>query len=236
MPTLQFDLASFARDLTLFIEIPDLLSTAEIKRLREIATVAKFVDGRISNPHNKTKNNLQVNATDPLAKESSDLLATALMQNETVQNYAFISRLAAPLLCRYQSGMAYGKHADSAYLPMRPTPLRSDLSCTVFLAEPDAYEGGELAIHLGSKAVNVKGAAGSVVLYPSTTIHEVTPVTSGERLVAITFIESQIIDEQKRYLLYTLGEITALEGFNISWDNRVQLQYVSSSLHRMWST
>ena len=114
--------------------------------------------------------------------------------------------------------------------------IRSDISCTIFLEHPEAYEGGELTIHLGDKTVSVKGKAGSAVLYPSTTIHEVMPVTKGERLVAITFIESQIIDEHKRDLLYTLNEVAALEGYNISWDNRVQLQHVSASLHRMWST
>ena len=104
------------------------------------------------------------------------------------------------------------------------------------MAEPDTYEGGELAIHLGSRTINVKGAAGSAVFYPSTTLHEVMPVTAGERLVAITFVESQIMDEHKRELLYALNEVAALEGFNISWDNRVTLQRVSAGLHRMWST
>ena len=104
------------------------------------------------------------------------------------------------------------------------------------MSEPDTYEGGELTIHLGSKPVSIKGAAGSAILYPSTTIHEVVPVTSGERLVAITFIESQIMDEKKRYLLYSLNEIAALEGDNISWDNRILLEHVRHSLHRMWST
>ena len=99
----------------------------------------------------------------------------------------------------------------------------------------EEYEGGELKIHLGDKSISVKGDAGSAVMYPSTTIHEVMPVTRGERLVAITFIESQIIDEQKRDLLYTLNEVAALEGYNMSWDNRMLLQHVSASLHRMWS-
>lgn len=220
----------------MFIEIPDILSKAEVERLQAIAKSANFVDGRISNPHNKVKKNLQIDPNDPMAKESSELLADALMRNETVQNYAFVNRVALPLMCRYQPDMSYGRHADNAYIPIRPTPLRSDLSVTIFVNEPDSYDGGELAIHLGTKSVQVKGAAGSAVVYPSTMLHEVRPVTRGERLVAITFMESQIIDEQQRYLLYTLKEVTALEGLNISWDNRVLLEHVCSSLHRMWST
>ena len=220
----------------MFIEIPDILNADQLKRIQEIAKTANFVDGRVSNPHNQTKNNLQIDTNDPLYKESTTLLAEALMHSEAVVNYAFISRMASPLICRYQPDMSYGKHPDTAFLPMRPTPLRSDMSCTIFLADPDTYEGGELTIHLGSKPVSIKGAAGSGILYPSTTIHEVVPVTSGERLVAITFIESQIMDEKNRYLLYSLNEIAALEGDNISWDNRILLEHVRHSLHRMWST
>ncbi len=220
----------------MFIEVPNLLNAAQIERIQEIAAKAKFVDGRISNPHNEAKKNLQIDHNDPLYQESTKMLAEAMMRNETVQNYAFASRFAPPLMCRYGSDMAYGKHADSAFLQIGRTPFRSDLSGTIFLSDPDTYEGGELTIHLGSKAVRIKGAAGSVILYPSTSIHEVSPVTSGERLVAITFIESQIMDENKRHLLYSLNEIAALEGFNISWDNRVLLQHVCASLHRMWST
>jgi len=220
----------------MFIEIQNLLSAAQVKQLQDIAAKAKFVDGRISNPHNKAKKNLQLDTDDLHYQESSKILAEAMISNEEVRNFAFINRFAPPLICRYQPDMAYGKHADSAFVQVAQTTIRSDISCTIFLAEPGTYEGGELVAHLGTKSVSVKGSAGSAVLYPSTTIHEVTPVTKGERVVAITFIESQIVDEHKRELLYTLNEVAALEGFNISWDNRVHLQHVSNSLHRMWST
>jgi PKHD-type hydroxylase len=220
----------------MFIEVPDLLTAAQTKQLRDIAAGAKFVDGRISNPHNETKKNLQLDQDDNAYLETSKILAGALLQNESVTNFSFINRFAPPLICRYQPDMAYGKHADNAYVQVGNVKIRSDISCTIFLEHPDAYEGGELAIHLGDKTVTVKGNAGSAVLYPSTTIHEVMPVTKGERLVAITFIESQIIDENKRNLLYTLNEVAALEGYNISWDNRVLLQHVSASLHRKWSS
>ncbi len=219
-----------------FIEVPDVLNAAQVARMQEIAAKAKFVDGRVSNPHNQAKRNLQIDHKDPLYQESTQTLADAMMQNEAVKNFTFMMRFAPPLMCRYQPDMTYGKHSDSAFLNLGQTPFRSDVSSTIFLVEPDTYEGGELTIHLGSKTVRVKGQAGSAVLYPSTTIHEVAPVTSGERLVAITFIQSQIIDEHRRYLLYQLKEIAALEGYNMKWDNRVMLQHVCESLHRMWST
>ena len=220
----------------MFIEVPDLLNAAQVQRLRDIAAQAKFVDGRISNPNNKAKNNLQLDHTESSYQESAKLMGEALVQNESVQDFTFMQKIAPPLICRYEPDMSYGIHSDNAFVNVGQTALRSDISCTIFIADPDTYEGGELTIHLGNQSVAVKGAAGSAVLYPSTTLHEVKPVRSGERLVAITFIESQIMDEQKRYLLYQLNEVAALEGYNISWDNRVLLQHISASLHRMWST
>ena len=220
----------------MFIEVPDLLSPAQVQRLRDIAASANFVDGRISNPNNKAKNNLQLDHTDAHYQESAKIMGEALFQNESVKNYTFMFRIAPPLMCRYKPDMSYGIHSDNAFINVGQGVLRSDISCTIYLSDPESYEGGELTIHLGNRTVAVKLAAGSAVLYPSTTLHEVKPVISGERLVAITFIESQIMDEQKRFLLYQLNEVAALEGYNISWDNRVMLHHISASLHRMWST
>jgi PKHD-type hydroxylase len=220
----------------MFLEIQNVLNAAEIARLREIAQGATFVDGRISNPHNQTKQNLQVDPRDSGAQESGRLVGLALQRNEEFARFAFPVRVATPLLCKYQPGMSYGKHPDAAFLPMQPTSLRSDVSCTVFISDPVSYEGGELTIHLGSRPVVIKGAAGSAVVYPSTTIHEVLPVRSGERIVAITFVQSQIVDEKQRDLLYTLNEVAALEGLSMQWDNRIRLEHVRHSLHRMWSS
>ncbi|HEY7752796.1 MAG TPA: Fe2+-dependent dioxygenase [Steroidobacteraceae bacterium] len=219
----------------MFLEIASVLTPAELTRLREIARTSEFVDGRISNPQNQTKNNLQLHGQGGAAKESSLLLAHALRRSEPFRNYTFPNRFAPPLMCRYVPGMSYGRHSDAAFLSVDSALLRADVACTVFIAEPSAYEGGELTIHLGTQSVSVKGAAGSAVVYPSTTIHEVRPVTRGERLVAITFVESQIADERKRDLLYTLNEVVALEGLSLSWDSRVRLEQVRQSLHRMWA-
>lgn len=220
----------------MFHEIGDILAPEEVIRLKEIAARTRFVDGRISNPHNQTKNNLQADYADAGWRESSALALQALWRSEDFRAYAFPRRVAPPLLCRYQPGMSYGAHPDSAFLPMQPEPLRSDVSLTLWLNEPETYDGGELVIHLGTKPVAIKGRAGSAVVYPSTTIHEVRPVTRGERLVAITFVESQIVDERCRELLYILNEVAALEGFNMKWENRLRLEHVRQSLHRIWST
>ena len=219
----------------MFLEIPDLLAPAETARLVAIARQGRFVDGRISNPHSQVKNNLHHDRADPAFTEASKVLANALMRSEAFRAFALPRRLASPTLTKHGPGMAYGVHCDSASIMAEPRPLRSDLSCTVFLAEPSTYEGGELVIHLGTRPVPFKGAAGSCLVYPSTTLHEVREVSSGERMVGITFIESQIADGGRRELLYELSEVAALEGLKMSWTGRTRLGAVASNLKRMWS-
>ena len=133
--------------------------------------------------------------------------------------------------------MAYGAHCDVALLPLKKLQmiLRSDLSVTVFLNDPTAYDGGELVLHLENQKVPVKLPAGGLIVYPSTMLHEVAKVTRGQRLVAITFVESQIIDERQRHMIYNLGEVSALEGLTMKPENRLRLDLVRHNLIRMWS-
>jgi len=218
----------------MFLELDGVLNGDEIARLRAIAAVSRFVDGRVSNPHSEVKNNLQIDPSDARTEEASKLMAGALFRVEDFRNFAFPRVMAPPILAKYSPGMHYGAHSDAAFLPVGQRPLRSDLSCTLFIGEPGSYDGGELSVRLGGKSVEFKGAAGSAVIYPSNTLHEVRPVTSGERLVGLTFIESMIPDGVNRELLYQLNEVAALEGLKMSWDNRTRLEYVRNNLRRMW--
>jgi PKHD-type hydroxylase len=219
----------------MFLEVPDLLTAPEIAHLRELAGKARFVDGRTTNVHSPVKKNLQLDHGDAAYKPSAQIMHAALMRNEQVRAFVFPKFIAAPLLTRHGPGMNYGAHSDAPFIDIGGArPLRSDLSCTIFLSDPETYEGGQLSVQLGARQVEFKLAAGGAVIYPSTTIHQVVPVTSGERLVGITFMESQIVDQNNRELLYELNEVLALEGYTISWENRTRLSHVSSSLHRMW--
>lgn len=219
----------------MFLQIPDILTPAEVTRLRELARSARFAEGRLSNPHTKVKNNEQIDTGDPAYAESSKMMAGALQRSREFRDFTFAKVMAPPLLARYHPGMNYGLHSDAPFMPLGNRPLRSDVSCTLFLNEPETYEGGELSIDLGAASVSFKLPPGHAVVYPSTTLHQVKPVTSGERLVGLTFIESSIPDPVRRDLLWRLDEVAALEGFNISWENRTQLQYVRDNLKRMWS-
>ena len=220
----------------MFHLVKDILSPSEIDQIRELARVVRFVDGRASNPHNTAKNNLQMDVGQPEAQRASQIAGQAIARNEEVRNYAFPKRIASPMLSRYEVGMTYGPHADAAYLPLPNAPMRSDISATLFIGEPSDCEGGELVIHLGSESIKIKGGAGSMILYPSTTLHEVAPVTAGRRLSMFTFLESQIGNQMHRELLHAVNEVTALEGFNMKWENRMRLQFVSANLHRLWSS
>jgi PKHD-type hydroxylase len=219
----------------MFLQIENFLTVAEVQSLSEIARQVKFIDGRRSNPHNVTKDNAIGDPNDPMAQKAAQIGLAALQRSEEARNFVFPQRVAVPSLCRYAAGMKYGAHIDAPFLPVGTQPLRSDVSCTMFISSPSDYQGGELVAHLGSETVRIKGNAGSAVFYPSTLVHQVAPVGSGERLVIITFIESQIPDQMQRDMLYALGEVRALEGLKMDWSHRTQLEYVIANLHRMWS-
>jgi len=218
------------------LKIKNLLNAAEVGRLVTLAREIRFVDGRASNPANQSKNNLQADQGDPQYLESVQIVNAALARSREFMDFAMPKHVAPPLLCRYEPGMKYGGHADAALIQIGATRLRSDLSCTVFVNDPSTYDGGELSIEIGNLAIPFKGAPGEAIVYPSTTLHEVVPVRSGQRLVAITFIESYIADEHQRTQVYELNEIAALEGLTMKWESRVRLDVVRQNLMRMWST
>jgi PKHD-type hydroxylase len=219
----------------MFLEVKNLLPESEVARLVALSQGMKFVDGRASNTGFSQKQNLQADTGDAAYAESVKIVSDAFNRSREFRDFAFPRRFAPPLLARYEPGMKYGPHADAAFIPLPGGPLRSDLSCTVFLNDPRSYEGGELVIHLGVRALPLKAAPGSAILYPSTTLHEVAPVRSGQRLVSLTFIESEIPDEQERAMLFELGEISALEGNNMNGVTRMRLEVVRQNLTRKWS-
>lgn len=219
----------------MLLEIKDLLTPPEVTRLQALARELRFVDGRVSNPANVTKNNLQADHTDPKSAEATQIVNVALARSREFVDFAMPKRVAPPLLSRYEPGMKYGAHADSAYIQLAAGRLRSDISCTVFVNDPATYEGGELSIMVGNRPMTFKGAPGDAIAYPSTTLHEVVPVRSGQRLVSITFVESYIADPHQRTTVYELNEIAALEGLTMKWENRVRLDVVRQNLMRMWA-
>jgi PKHD-type hydroxylase len=214
--------------------ILEILTPQEVVQCREIAAAAPFLDGRISNPHNKAKQNEQLH--DAAAyQRSSELLKQALQRSPEFIEFAFPVAMAPPMMTRYKPGMKYGAHADAAFIQLPGATIRSDLSCTIFLNDPADYDGGELHVRLGDADLKFKLQPGEAIVYPSDSLHQVIPVTRGERLVAITFIQSRIQDPFRRNLLFELNEVAALEGLKMSEENFGRLQLVQQNLLRHWS-
>jgi PKHD-type hydroxylase len=218
------------------LKIKNLLTGDECQRLSALSADLKFVDGRVSNPANTAKQNLQADTADPKYAESVKIVRDAFARSREFASFAIPKRIAPPLLCRYEPAMKYGAHADAGIIQLAGVKLRSDLSCTVFLGDPSTYEGGELAMVIGNQTLAFKGAPGEAIVYPSTLLHEVVPVRTGRRLVSITFIESHIADQHERMQVYELNEIAALEGTRMHPENRVRLDVVRQNLLRMWSS
>jgi PKHD-type hydroxylase len=219
----------------MFLKVKQLLTPADVARLTALSQDLRFVDGRISNPANITKDNLQADLGHPQYAETAQIVNAAFARSREFIEFAMPKSIAPPLLCRYEPGMKYGAHADVALIQVAGGRIRSDLSCTVFVSPPASYDGGELAIVVGNQTVAFKGDAGDAIIYPSTTMHEVVPVRRGQRLVSITFVESLIADAHKRAQLYELNDIASLEGNNLQWESRVRLDVVRHNLMRMWA-
>src|SRR4051794_21200430 len=143
-----------------------LLNEAEVAECRRLAASAQFVHGRITNPHNKAKQNEQLHEPQAYQK-SSQLLLQAFSRSEEFRDFAFPALIAPPMITRYGPGMHYGAHADAAFIQLPNGALRSDLSCTVFLNEPESYEGGALHIELGDAEIQFKLPPGAAIIYPS---------------------------------------------------------------------
>ncbi|MBT5050077.1 MAG: Fe2+-dependent dioxygenase [Rhodospirillaceae bacterium] len=185
--------------------IPDLLTLEEVASLRDIAAGGEFVDGattagrRIKN----LKTNLQMK-NDSSGKETADaIVLEALQRNMEFQSVALPKSIANPMLSRYADGMSYDSHVDAAVMG-KNGGMRPDVSVTIFLNDPASYDGGELTIESGVGEQAVKLMAGEAVVYPTSALHWVSPVTRGERLAAVTWAQSAVRSPEKRTLLYDL--------------------------------
>ena len=215
--------------------LPNVLSAGDLQAIRELLPQVRFGDGRITNPHSTIKQNLQASQDDPANARVALIAREALMRYPDLRTFAQPRTMARATVVRYEPGMTYGWHVDEALFPSTP-PIRSDLSCTVFLNSPSEYDGGELTIQLGAQELSYKLEPGSAILYPSTTIHRVSPVTRGVRLAAITWLQSWVADSNRRELLVQLDEARALVA---SGGDRQRLQVLLESLRtnlfRMWA-
>jgi len=192
----------------MLLVIPDILSQTKLREIQSILASASFVDGRLSAGGHavRVKHNQELPPQAEQQQRLNQLVMNTLVQHPQFQQAALPHRIASPFYARYTPGQAYGDHIDDPI--MGPSPAqryRSDISCTVFLNSPEDYGGGELLIRTTFGSQTIKLPAGHAVLYPSSSLHQVSEVTHGERLVAVTWVQSMVRDPARRELLYELS-------------------------------
>ncbi len=217
----------------MLLAIDSLLSTAEAGALRASAEGLDFADGRASAGRfaREVKANDQA-APSPARDAVLAKVAKALQGHELFALAARPKAITPLILSRYRQGQTYGTHVDDALMQ----GLRTDISFTLFLSDPETYDGGELVIEDGFEARAVKLPAGSVMLYPSTTLHRVAPVTRGERLAVVGWVQSRVREAAQREMLFDLEravrDVHGREGKSELFD---LLAKSRSNLLRMWA-
>jgi PKHD-type hydroxylase len=222
----------------MLVTVQGVLDQADLRNVRALLAGASFVDGRLSagTAARRVKHNEELAPGSGVVEALNRVVMGRLVQHPTYRLAALPHRVAVPFYARYVAGMAYGDHVDDPVMGPAGGRYRSDVSVTVFLSAPEDYDGGELVIHTAFGPRSVKLPAGDAVLYPSSSLHRVAEVTRGERLVAVTWLQSLVRDPLRRELLYDLGlaRETLLRDNPGSDDAaRVDRSYVN--LVRMWA-
>jgi PKHD-type hydroxylase len=222
------------------LPIPGVLNAAQVAEARQVLDQADWVDGRVTAGHQsvRTKDNMQLPEGSPAAQKLGALIVSALERNPLFLSAALPLRVFPPLFNRYEGGQSFGIHVDNAVrqVPGTPHRLRTDLSATLFLAEPDEYDGGDLVVEDTFGVHGVKLPAGHLILYPATSLHHVRPVTRGTRLASFFWIQSMVKDDGERTLLFDLDTaIQRLNGEAPDHPSAVQLTGVYHNLLRRWA-
>ncbi|MCW8899225.1 MAG: Fe2+-dependent dioxygenase [Gammaproteobacteria bacterium] len=222
----------------MLITIPNILDQQRLDFVKQTLEKANFVDGTLSAgmAAKRVKNNEELSIDDTQMQQLNNIVMGSLIQHDEFKAAAIPLRVAAPYYARYNKGMTYGDHVDDPIMGNAGQQYRSDVSTTVFLNEPNEYEGGELVIRTSFGEQKIKLSAGSAVVYPSSSLHHVAEVTKGTRLVAVTWSQSMIRDPAKRELLYQLNQ--ARESLLKTRPDDVETKQIDVSyvnLFRMWS-
>ena len=224
----------------MLIQIPDVLSAEQVAHARRLLDAADWVDGRVTaGPQSaRVKDNAQLPEGHSAARALGEVIVTALQRHPLFISAALPLHVFPPLFNRYAGGQSFGNHIDNAIrqVPGTPHRIRTDLSCTLFLSQPDDYDGGELMVEDTYGAHSVKLPAGHLVLYPSTSLHHVRPVTRGARVCSFFWLQSMVRSDADRTLLFDLdAAIRHLHGLDAAGAAAVQLTGVYHNLLRRWA-
>lgn len=222
----------------MLVAIPDVLTPEQVAEGRRLLEGAEWIDGRATAGHQgaHVKRNRQLGPDSAAGRQIGTMILQALGQNPLFMSAALPLHVLPPTFNRYEGGETFGDHVDGAmrFLP-NGQRMRTDLSCTLFFSEPDDYDGGELVIDDVFGPRSVKLPAGHLILYPSTSVHRVTPVTRGVRLASFFWLQSMIRDATQRALLFEMD--TAIQRLGAEKPNDppvVSLTGVYHNLLRLW--
>jgi len=222
----------------MLLTVPGVLKPDELALAREWLSGVRFVDGKASagTAARRVKHNLEAERGAGALERLDEMVMGALARQPAYRGGALPLHAATPLYIRYAPGMEYGEHLDDPIMGAGGLMYRSDVAVTVFLSAPEDYDGGELLIRGTAGTQAVKLPAGDAVLYPAGTIHRVSPVTRGERLVAVTWVQSVVRDPVQRELLYSLNLAREKLLANApDAEETAQVNAAYSNLIRMWS-
>ena len=220
----------------MMLAIADVLNEVELAQAGSMLASAHWGDGRVTAGHQsaQVKNNLQLPQDGEEARALGEIVLRALERNALFVAAALPRHVYPPLFNRYAQGMSFGDHVDNAIRPLPGSPhrIRTDLSATLFLNAPEDYDGGELSVEGGP---GIKLSAGSMILYPSTSLHSVTQVTRGARIACFFWVQSMVKDAGERKILFDLDRaIVALGGSGANPAELARLTSVYHNLIRKW--
>lgn len=221
--------------------IPNVLSQAQVQQFRQAMSQVEWVNGKVTagTLSATVKHNQQLPEDHPLTHELSTIVLEALGQHPLFLSAAIPLDIIPPLFNRYEQSESFGMHVDNAIRRIRGSNerLRTDLSCTLFLSEPDEYAGGELVIEDTYGYHEVKLPAGDLLLYPATSLHEVTAISSGCRIASFFWVQSMVRDDAERHLLFNLDQ--SIQKLRVELGDQhsevVQLTNLYHNLIRKWA-
>lgn len=221
----------------MLVIIPSVLGPKDLEVVRKYFEQAKFVDGRLSAgmAAQNVKSNEEMDPKSDAYKQLNSLVLQNLMRHPVFKNAALPNKIGAPFYARYQQEQQYGDHIDDPVMGA-PHYFRSDVSTTVFLSEPEEYEGGELVVRTTYGEKVMKLPAGHAVVYPSHSLHHVNPVISGERRVMVTWIQSMVRNAEQREILFGMNAVREklLRKAPTDEDTK-KLDIAYANLVRMWA-
>ena len=219
----------------MILHIPNVLSQEQIKECRNLLDNSDWIDGKLTAGFQaiNVKSNLQLDENSEVLRYLRDVITQALNTNPLFISSAIPNHIISPFINRYENGASYGNHVDNSILydARVGRNFRTDISCSLFFTDPEEYEGGEMVIEDTFGTHEIKLPAGDLILYPSTSLHRVEPVTSGVRMVSFMWVQSMIRSDWKRSMLFELDN--TIQSLRVKYGETQESLNLSIHYHKL---